>query len=240
MARSRFLSLDQVQQFTAIKITSDPGGLGGPVQVPQCAQITLDWTLDGGKIAHNVLYGRYSGGFTATQTTASQIFAALNSGAAWTEMATHLSVDTSFSGVSIRDVNTPNQALVTSLGAAVAGTAPAAALPNEVALVVTLRTAQTGRSNRGRMFIPGWAAGETQNGNIASAFVVSTLGTWAASIASALSGAGFTWVIGQRERAAYTGSTGTQHPARAANSVPITSTVVRDNHWDSQRRRGLK
>ena len=69
---ARLINLANVQQFTAINLTLDPGDTGGPVVVPQCAQIVLNWTLADGRLGHNVLYGRYSGGFagTAAQATA--------------------------------------------------------------------------------------------------------------------------------------------------------------------------
>jgi len=77
-------------------------------------------------------------------------------------------------------------------------------------------------------------------GNIISPATMTAIQTWANTIVAALAGQGYTLVIGHVARQAYTGSTGTAHPARAAGTVVITSVTVRDNHWDSQRRRGLK
>jgi len=74
-----------------------------------------------------------------------------------------------------------------------------------------------------------------------AAAAVTALGTWATdSLLQALEDQGYTPVIGQKARAAYTGTTGTQHPARPAGSEVITSATVKDNHWDTQRKRGLR
>jgi hypothetical protein len=240
MARSRIVNLANFEQFTAINLLSDPGQVGGPVIVPSCAQIVLDWTLTDGKAAHNVLFGRYSGAFSGSPAQAQTIFQALASGSAFNGLAGVLSTTTTFASVTLRDVNTANQPLIQSSGGGVPGVGAGTALPDETALVVTLRTALAGRANRGRMYLPGFTATGMGAGNVVAPGVMTAVGTWAATIAGALAASGYVWVIGQKARNAYVGTTGTAHPARVAGSVPITGTVVRDNHWDSQRRRGLK
>ena len=240
MARSRIVNVSNLEQFTAINVLSDPGHIGGPVVVPNCVQIVLNWTQASGKLAHNVLYGRSAGVPSPTPAQADAIFSALNSGAAYTALKALFAPSSSFAGVSLRSVHTANNPIVSSTGAAVVGTAPGAQFPNEVAAVITLRTAATGQQNRGRMFIPNWTVDSITTGNIIAATSVTALQNWANTISAAISAGGYTWVIGQPARAAYTGSTGTQHPARVATSIPVTAATVRDNHWDSQRRRGLK
>jgi hypothetical protein len=133
-----------------------------------------------------------------------------------------------------------NQPIISSGAGGATGTSSGTELPDEVALVVTERTAFTGPQNRGRMYIPGWATTALGANNTAAAAAVTALGNWAGNIAGILSAQGYTWCVGHVARQAYTGSTGTQHPARVAGTVPITTVAVRDNHWDSQRRRGLR
>lgn len=240
MSRSRVVNLANFEQFTAINVLSDPGAIGGPVVVPSCAQIVLFWALEDGKIAHNVLYGRYTGSFAGTAAQANAILAALTTGAQWTALAAFFATSTTVPNLSIRDVNTPFNAQIVNTAGLGTGTSASPALPNETAVVITARTAKTGPQNRGRVYIPGWATNAMGAGNVVAAGAVTALNNWAQTIPTALSGSGYTWVIGQKARAAYTGSTGTQHPARAATSIPINSQNVRDNHWDSSRRRGLK
>jgi hypothetical protein len=237
----RIVPLERLQQFAAINLLSDPGAIGGPVIVPSCAQITLIWALEGARTAHNVLYGRYSGAFAGTQTQANGILSALTSSAAYTDLCTFMPSGLGIAGVSLRDVNTRDQPIVNSNEtAAQFGTSVSAALPDEVAAVVTVRTARAGKSGRGRIYVPNFATNALGAGNVIAGAAVTALQNWAATITGAINTQGYVFVLGLRERAAYTGSTGTDHPARPAESVPVTSTEVRDNHWDSQRRRGLK
>jgi hypothetical protein len=91
------------------------------------------------------------------------------------------------------------------------------------------------------MYIPGWAVGASASGDVMAAAMVTALQNWANTIIGALSPSGYTLVIGQRQRAAYTSPiTGRQFGPRPPNTVTVSSLSVRDNHWDSQRRRGLK
>jgi hypothetical protein len=92
------------------------------------------------------------------------------------------------------------------------------------------------------MYFPGWASNAVGTGGVIAPLAVTALGAWAntnlyANIASAI-GAG---VIAHPARQAYTSpATGRHFDARPAGTVPIVTVLVRDNHWDSQRRRGLK
>ena len=208
--------------------------------MPSCAQVVLNWVQDDGKSAHNVMYGRYTGAFAGTVAQANAITSALASGAQWSAMAAFMATTTGLTTVSLRDVNTPNNPVITATSGGSLGTSASPAMPNEVAIVGTLRTAKTGPQNRGRLYIPGFATNALGAGNVISAAVVTAVQNWLNTISAALSAQGYTWVIGQPHRIAYTGITGTQHPERLATSTPITSAIVRDNHWDTNRRRGLK
>jgi hypothetical protein len=202
--------------------------------------VVILWGLASGKVGHSVLYGRYGGGFVPTSGIANSILTGLTSGAGWTGLAAFMAATAGLSGIQLRDVATANQPIVSNTVGGQPGTSASPELPDETAVVVTLRTALTGRANRGRLYTAGYATNALGSGNVVAAGAVTALQAWATTISSVLSGQGLTWVLGQRARAAYTGSTGTQHPARAATSTPVTLATVRDNHWDSQRRRGLK
>jgi len=234
------VNLSNLQQVAAVNISSDPGNPGGPKLAPNCAQITLVWTQESGKLAHNVLGGRYAGAFAGTQAQANGILTALTTGAQWTALAAFLAGQSSLTQVTIRNIAVKDQALIVSNAAGQAGTSVSPSLPNETAAVITLRTALAGRANRGRMYVPGWATNGLGAGNVIAAAAVTALNNWAGTIQAALAAQGYTWVIVQPARVAYTGSTGTAHPERDATSTAVSSVSVKDNHWDSQRRRGLK
>lgn len=236
-----FIDISRFQQFTAINLSSDPGAIGGPVIVPQCAQIVLVWLLESGKQGHNVLYGQYSGGFAGTPQQATSMLQALTSAPSWAPLAAFLPTTTSLGSLYIRDVNAPNQPIISATGGGLAGVSASPSLPNEVAVCVTLRTARVGRANRGRLYLPGFATNALGAGNIIAAGAVTAIQNWVQVLFTAMSGQGYTWSLGHRARAAYVSpKTGVSYPARPAGSLQISAATVRDNHWDSQRRRGLK
>jgi hypothetical protein len=236
----RLIALDQLQQFTAVQLLSDPGAIGGPKLCPSVAEIVMVWTLSGGKIAHNVMHGRYTGTFAGTVAQANSIVTALTTGGPYTAFATHLASTTALGQVYIRDIAVPNQPAINSTLFGPPGTGAGVAMPNEVALCITAHTALAGRANRGRIYIPGWHTAATAADNTVVAQAVTDLQGWANTIQGAVTASGYQLVIAQPARQAYIGSTGTSHPARPAGSTTVSSLFVRDNHWDSQRRRGLK
>jgi hypothetical protein len=57
------------------------------------------------------------------------------------------------------------------------------------------------------------------------------------AVSTAMTGQSMTLAIMQPARQQYTGSTGAIHAPRGAGMAPVTSTVVRNNIIDHQRRR---
>lgn len=240
MGRNRVVALENFQQFTAINLLSDPGHIGGPVVIPNAAKFMLVWQLADGKLGRNVLGGIVQSSFNATPSLAEAMRAQVVSGAGWTTLAGFLSTGVSLLRVELLDLRTPNAPVVASTGAATPGTSASPALPSEVALCLTLRSGGTGASNRGRVYQPGWATNSLGAADVVAAGAVTALQNFATNLSAGVSAAGGQWAILKPARASYTGSTGTVHPARSASAVAVTATLVRDNHWDSQRRRGLK
>jgi hypothetical protein len=232
--------LDNLQQFAAVNLTSDPGYDASNRTIPSCVEVTLAWGLEDGHTAHNVMHARYGAGFTPSTAIATAIFNGLTSGTQWDALKIFLATATFAAQVTLRDLNAPNQPIIPSANAGVPGTSASPSLPNETAAVITLRTAQVGPGFRGRIYFPGWATNALGAGNIIAAGAVTALTNWASTIPTVLSGQGLQFALGQHSRIAYTGSGGKPHPARPANTVLITSQTVRDNHWDTIRKRGLK
>jgi hypothetical protein len=238
---ARIVDLSNLTPFQAVNLLSDPGAVAGPKLVPNAAIIGLAWNMEDGKIAHNVLYGRYQGSFAGTPAQATAIMTALTTGGTWTALAAFLATSTTFAQVYIRDMNTPDNPIIYGTATPAAGTSVSAALPNEVAACVTLTTAKAGPQNRGRFYVPGFATNALATGNVIAPAVLTALNNWSAVIATAFTAQGYTHVIGQPHRAGYTSiHTGRVFPERLATSINVTGRSVRDNHWDTQRRRGLK
>ena len=216
----------------------DPGRIAGPVVIPNCVELLLRWELANSKVVHNVLHGRVAGGFSATATVAEAIRTALTSGTGWTNHAANLHTGTSLLGVSLRDLRGPNLPLVDSTGAAAAGTGGGESLPPEVALAATLRTAQAGRGFRGRVYLPGFATGALNTDGTATIGAIGAALAFVQHVQAAMAASGLTLGVAQPARAAYTSpKTGAAFAARAANIIDVTSIVVRDGVFDSQRRR---
>lgn len=232
--------LENFDQFAAINVLSDPGQVGGPKIVPQCAEVSLLFTLESGKTAHVVLNGRYAGAFAGTVAQAGGIHTALSTGAQWTALAAFLATSTSFVGVTLRNIASAENPIIASITTPAAGSSASAALPSEMAVCITKKTAWTGPAGRGRAFLAGFATNSLGGGNVVAAAAKTAIQNWANTIAAALAAQGYTHVLALPARKEYIGSTGTVHAARAATTRDVSSMLVRDDHWDSQRRRGLR
>ena len=216
---------------------ADPGRIAGPVVIPQCVEVNLRWTFPNSKVVRNVLHGRAAGGFSATATVAEAIRAAIVASGAWTAIKADLNSGTSLTAVELRDIRNPNFPIVESTGGPNAGTGGGDALPSEVALVCTLRTAAAGPGFRGRVYVGGYDAGTLAATGVATAGVDTRLAAFITEVQTAMAASGLTLCIAQPARAEYTGKTGALHPARVATTQDVTSIVVRDLVFDSQRRR---
>jgi hypothetical protein len=238
----RVIRLDGVQQFAAIELLVDPGHIAGPVVIPNACRVRLNWNLTDGKVAHNVLYAAWTGTPALSQTVAQAIFAAISTGANWSALAVFLAPTTFLAGVTLQDVRTATGIEINSTGGAVAGGSASPAMPDEIAVAVTLKTANRGPSGRGRFFVPGFATNTIAAGNVIAAAAVTALTTWAnTTLNGAIVGNLGQMVLALPARNGYTSlATGRIFPPRAAGSVPLTQLLCRDNHFDSQRRRGLR
>ena len=218
---------------------ADAGRIPGPELIPNCVQVRIGWGMPSGRVAYNVLHGRNSGAIPVNVAMANSIFAALLgafNGAG--QLGTQLAANVILGSLDVRDLTPPgNWPLIATTTNGVSATGGAVMLPPNVALVGTLRTASAGQGFRGRLYQPGAASAEDQAPGTAAATLVTALTNWMVTIKAAMTAGGLTWCIAQPARAAYTGHGGRQHPARSAGMADITTTLVRNNIFDSQRRR---
>lgn len=241
MARSRVVDLSNFQQFTAINLLADPGHDPQPKPIPACMEVRINYALEDGKVAHNVLHARYTGGYPGNVALANSLQTAINQAFTNTNLLIYLHTSTQITGVSLRDRGALNTPYVDSSGAAIVGTGTGSALPNEVAACLTQRTAIAGPGGRGRIYIPGFATVALGAGNVIAAATVTGLNNFGNTLRANINAVGgLTMCLALPSRVAYTGSTGTQHAQRPAQTADVASITCRDNHWDSQRRRGLK
>jgi hypothetical protein len=239
---TRIFNVADFQTITAIQLLVDPGHDPAKLVIPNGVEVHIVWALEDGKFARNILGALVPPAFAPTPAIAEQFRAALVTGATWTAYAALLGATTALSAVELRDIRSVDQPLVPSTGPSTPGTGVGETLPNEVAACVTLRTALTGQGKRGRMYLTGFDAANLAPGNVIAPASVTAIDNWVGgNVGAAFPAISVQWALKNPHRLAYTSpTTGTAHPERAAAMVPITSATMRDNHWDSQRRRGLK
>lgn len=198
--------------------------------VPNAAQMRLIWGLGGQLYALNVMGVVNAGSVAITQALTNTIGTAIKT--AFASQALNVSINSSvtLANVGLRDIRTANTAEFIDTGAAVAGTANTGLLPPQVAFVITLRTAQAGRSFRGRVYLPGYdEAVNTATGTLSAS---TSSVNFVAAIQSALITNGLN--LGVLSRPAPLAS-----PPRSGFITVVTSVVARDAVWDTQRRRAV-
>jgi len=238
----RVIDLANVQQFAAINLLSDPGHIAGPIVAPNCMQIRWIWLQVNGKTGFNITHARYSGGFPGTTAMADALTVALQNLFNTHGIPTFMPAGTVLAGVDLRDINSANNPIIDrSTAATLPGTSVSLPMPNEMAIALTLRTARTGQAFRGRIFIPGWSANAAAAGGVVDPTLKADLDALATGLRGVYSGQGLTMCLALPARAGYTSPrTGRVHPPRDAQTADVTAVICRDNHFDSQRRRGLK
>lgn len=212
--------------------------VGGPIVIPNCAECKFLYT-QGGMNVTNVLHGNLTAAGPLNPGIAESIFSAVKANAATTTWFTHLHTGFEFVGVEVKDLRTANQPGIESSGLSLSGTAADAAIPQDAALCVTLKTAFSGKGFFGRTYLGGLTIAAQAD----SRHFVSTLGPPAIAFMNALNSAmtaqGLPWVVAQRALLANTNPAAPPHQQqpRPAGVVPIVQAHVTDFRIDSQRRR---
>jgi hypothetical protein len=237
----RIVPLSSLQQFAAVNVSDDPGRKPGPPVAPNCMEVVWAWAQADGKQARNVTHARYTGAFPGTPALALALLNGIQNLFTTHNIPPFWPSGTILGAVLLKDINTPNNPeIANAVGTTLPGTSLSLPVPNESAIVLTLRTAKTGPQNRGRIYLPGWAANAVTNAGVVDPGLVTDLGLFAAGLPGVYTAQGITLCIAQVERLGYTGETGRPHDPRPAATIDVTSVILRDNHFDSQRRRGLK
>jgi hypothetical protein len=220
----------------------DPGHIPGPVFINGVAAIRLFWRLKNGKLAFNVLHGKIEGSPITTQAAVDTLFTNIKGALSDSGLLAALDVETILQKVGYRNMSSDSPGVgyaeIISAGTEMPGTASGgSSLPAQIALVVSLRTAFSGQANRGRCYLGGFNTGAQDLAGRVQGGVADNAVDFLEGVQSALDTAGHQLCIAQPARKAYVGRTGTNHPARDADSVPVTNIVVLNNVWDTQRLR---
>lgn len=210
----------------------------GPVVIPNCAQVSITW-LQNSMVIMNVLHGNLTAAGPLNPNIAETIFSALKANAATTTWLTHVTTGMSLTGVRVKDLRAANNPTLLSTGVAVLGTGAGAAVPQDCALAVTLRTAFSGKGYVGRAYLGGLTVTDLADSRHWASGVQTPAINFMNAINSAMTASGLPWVLAQRQLAGNPDPAAppSQQQPRPAGVVPITAANLTDLRVDSQRRR---
>lgn len=149
-------SPEPAAQYTAPRMPS--------VSFSGAVAVRVIFGVSGGRPSSIVLHAINLNAQQINQTLANTVGAAIKSSFTSSGWAARVTSGMSLTGVGLRDLNIPNQAEYIDAGAAVPGTGTGDMYAYSIALVVTLRTAMSGKSYRGRCYLPGLTETEVQSG----------------------------------------------------------------------------
>jgi hypothetical protein len=198
----------------------------------------LHWTYHGIP-ALNVIDCRVSAGYAPNQSLVNTLNTAIIGAITSTTYGDTQASTSVYTGVGLRDMRTIGQAEILSTNGTHAGTGVLPALPTQVAMCITKRTALAGKFFRGRIYFGGFI----QSANNVDGTINDPTALVVVNFATAMAGALTTNSLipavhsaALPERPSHAPSGGLL-PAHDETLTDITSWVLRDHRWDTQRRR---
>lgn len=206
--------------------------------IPQAVLVRLVWKRGLDDAAINVLGAINIGAIAINQSLANTVGAAIKGAFSSSGFAAIVGQDVALSEVGLRNINVANQAEFPHTAGPVSGTNVGELLPPQICLVITHRTALAGPSYRGRTFLWGFTEASNTGGSVcldsaadaALAFLVAVQGVLAAN--------GLTLAVLSRPRDAQVAPLPIK-PAKAGWATPVTSLIIRNLGWDTQRKRAV-
>jgi hypothetical protein len=203
------------------------------VPVPDTVEAEIRMTLDGQKIENTLYFYAAAGPDIAN---VSQLASDLEGW--WTlNCAPLLPLDVALREIVITDLSSNTGLQYTSaLADPVFGTLGQPALPNNVSLAVSFRSAIRGRSYRGRNYVAALTEGQVVNSHVTEDVAAAWATAYNAIITDVLAfPSPYVWVVVSR----FSGvdADGKPVPRSVGNAEPIVSALVTDTTVDSMRRR---
>lgn len=204
--------------------------------IPNSAMLKINWQGPS-RNYQNVFGLRWtSNPVIITQTMTDNAFGALKANSSTVALMALLGTNISLLNVTLKDLNTANQPEFVANGAALPGTGVGDTLPLSMAAVVTIRTALSGKSFRGRAYISGWTEAQNDSSGRALAAANTAAVNFVQAIQTVMNTVGFNLAVLSRNSA---GRTIPEKiiPAKPGFSTAFTSLQARNTKWESQRRR---
>jgi|SRR5215218_261980 len=203
------------------------------VPVPNAVEVEARMLLDGQKIENTLGFQH----FTTFNISDLEVLALDVIGWWTTKVAPITPADLTLVEVVITDLTTDTSPQWTEAPSEpIAGTFAGNALPNNVSLAVSFRTANRGRSNRGRNYVPCLMENQVVNNTVSGATVTQWLDVYN-SIPTLISGPDTSWTWSVISKYSGVDSDGKPIPRSEGVTTPITAAVVVDPTVDSMRRR---
>lgn len=202
-----------------------------PTVVEVSIHIRILWLLGGSPLGENTFYAQVGSGATVDQSMATTVAGNWSAAMTSSGILPLLASDVVCDGITIRDVRTANNPLI-SADLNIPGSSASDLLPRGNALVVTNRTSRAGRSFRGRTYVLGFAENATGGDGRATQPAMDAAAALISDFADNMAGNG--WPLG----VASLFSEGVRRDPGII--TPITGSVVRDAIWDRQWRRARR
>lgn len=193
------------------------------IPTPHAARIVINW-VKGTETFSYVWYATMAGYTYEQMVTLASAVAVVHNGTRKAYFASQVS----YVNTTVYDARVSDGPIVTSTVNAGAGTGASELMAISLAVCVTLRTAERGRSARGRKYITGFGEGNNANGEW-SASAVTNANEYVGAIREAIESAGFTPVIRSIQQDG--------QPINPAATRAITGSLVRNTKVATQRRR---
>lgn len=193
--------------------------------VPDTAEVVLEYTRNSLPV-RNVLHARFLAG-TPTEPDMKDL---ADEVAAW-GIGTWMPLmdnNTAFDAVTVRGLSSPVDNQASTTGAATSGTGGVSTLPNNVTKAFTLRTGLTGRSARGRLYLPGLPSGALlADENYMDVAYLDSVADALDDLVGIMAGAGWEMVIVSRVQAGVTLPNGVVYPVVSVGYSDVTTDSMR-------------
>lgn len=198
----------------------------------------LHWTYHG-ITGENVIDCRVAAGYTPNGSLVNTLNTAIIGTFAVGAFDTVLAGTTVYTGVGLRDMRTEGGAEILSTNGTHTMAGTGVAPPNQVAICISKRTAMAGKFFRGRLYLGGLAGSILIPTGLIDDAVAVIVQNWASALGSALVTNSLTPAIHSPAYPARPshGPSGGELPAHPESLTDITTWIVRDRRYDTQRRR---
>jgi hypothetical protein len=212
----------------------------GALVIPLCGEFKLEWGTPapaGETLFTNILHFTWSTKPTFDAALAESIFSAAKNAMSTSNWTAFVHPTIFLKRVQVKDITAANLPWFLSTGPEIAGTGLLSALPEQVAVVVTSKTAKSGREWHGRSYLGGLDAGAQLDGRHHGPATGTAGVAFMETMRTTLAPLNVRLALGQRALQPGTSTSGAALPARVALAVEITGFAIQSNRFDTQRRR---